>query len=129
MAHKKYNPKTVPKPMATYSQATEASVGARWLYISGQVGISAKGKLSGGIKGQCDLAWRNLKAVLKAADMGLEDVVKITVFLTRPEDLAKYRDVRDRHLGKARPAWTLVFVSRLAHPNFLVEIEAVAAKA
>ncbi len=129
MAHKMYNPKSVPKPITTYSQGMEAAPGARWLYVSGQVGLSAKGKLSGGIKGQCDRAWRNLIGVLKAADMGLQDVVKVTVYLTRPEDLAGYREVRERHLGRARPAWTLVFVSQLASPDFLVEIEAVAAKA
>lgn len=129
MAHKKHNPKTIAKPVSAFSQAMEVAPGARWLYVSGQVGISAKGKLSSGIKGQCDRAWRNLIAVLKAADMELKDVVKITVFLTRPEDLMAYREVRDRHLGRVRPAWTLVFVSQLANPDWLVEIEAVAAKA
>ncbi|MDH3233783.1 MAG: RidA family protein [Alphaproteobacteria bacterium] len=128
MAHKKHNPKTIAKPVSAFSHAMEVAPGARWLYVSGQVGTSAKGKLSPGIKGQCDRAWRNLIAVLKAADMELKDVVKITVFLTRPEDLTAYREVRDRHLGRVRPAWTLVFVSQLANPDWLVEIEAVAAK-
>ena len=73
-------------------------------------------------------AWRNLIAVLKEADMGMQDVVKVTTYLTRPEDLAAYREVRNRHVGRARPAWTLVFISQLAHPDLLFEIEAVVAK-
>ena len=53
MVHKRYNPKSVAKPITAYSQVMEAAAGAHWLCVSGQVGIGAKGKLSGGIKGQC----------------------------------------------------------------------------
>lgn len=128
MANKKHNPKTVHRPLGKYTHGIEAAAGTRRLHVSGQVGIDAKGKTLPGFKSQCDRAWRNLIAVLKAADMELKDVVKTTVYLTRAEDIAAYRQVRDRHLGRLRPASTLVVVSRLANPDFLVEIEAEAAK-
>ena len=128
MRNKNYNPKTIHKPVAKYAHGVEASARARWLYISGQVGINAKGKLAPGFKGQCDRAWRNLAAILKEADMGIEDLVKVNTYLTRPQDVAAYRQVRDRHQGRARPASTLVVISQLVNPDLLVEIEAVAAK-
>jgi enamine deaminase RidA (YjgF/YER057c/UK114 family) len=72
--------------------------------------------------------WRNIFAVLAAAQMNAHNIVKVTAFLTRREDLADYREVRDRMMRDARPASSLVFVSGLASPDWLVEIEAVAAK-
>jgi enamine deaminase RidA (YjgF/YER057c/UK114 family) len=60
--------------------------------------------------------------------MSLADVVKITVFLTDANELAGFRAARDRMIGEARPASTLVVVSRLARPEWRVEIEALAAK-
>ncbi len=128
MANKKYNPKRTHKPLGKYSHGIEASGGDRWLYVAGQVGINAKGKLAGGFKAQCDRAFRNVLAVLKDADMDTRDLVKTTVYLTRAEDIPAYRQVRDKQMGRARPASTLVVISQLAHPDLLVEIEAVAAK-
>lgn len=129
MRNQMYNPKTIHRPLGKYTHGVEAGGGARWLYVSGQVGIGPKGKLSRGLKGQCDRAWRNLMAVLKAADMEVNDLVKVTAYLTRPEDIVAYREVRDRFMGRARPASTLVVIAQLVSPDLLVEIEAVAAKA
>jgi 2-iminobutanoate/2-iminopropanoate deaminase len=61
--------------------------------------------------------------------MSLADVVKITVFLTREDDIAGFRAARDRMIVEARPASTLVVVSQLVRPEWRVEIEALAAKA
>jgi enamine deaminase RidA (YjgF/YER057c/UK114 family) len=72
-------------------------------------------------------AWRNIFAVLASAGMNAHNLVKITAFLTQREDLADFREVRDRMLREARPASSLIFVSGLADPAWLVEIEAVAA--
>lgn len=128
MKNKKHNPKTIHRPLSKYSHGIEVGPDARWLYVSGQVGINAKGKVVAGFKAQCDRAYRNMIAVLKAADMGPEDLVKVTVYLTRTEDIPAYRQVRDRLLGRARPASTLVVISQLATPELLVEVEGTAAK-
>ena len=78
---------------------------------------------------QAAQCWRNVKAVLAAAGMGVENLVKCTHFVTRAEDVATYGKVRARQLGEARPASTLLVISALARPGLLVEVEAIAAKA
>ena len=67
-------------------------------------------------------------AILEEAGMSFADVVKLSVFLTRESDIAGYRAARDRMIGEARPCSTLVVIARLVSPEWLVEIEAVAAK-
>jgi enamine deaminase RidA (YjgF/YER057c/UK114 family) len=61
--------------------------------------------------------------------MGYQNLVKISVFLTREEDILMFRKVRDRVLGGSKPAATLLIVKGLARPDLLVEIEAIAAAA
>ena len=60
--------------------------------------------------------------------MGPQDLIKVTAYLTRHEDIGLFREVRDALLDGAQPASTLVIVAGLAHPDWLVEIEAVAAQ-
>ena len=126
--HKNLNPETVIAPFSNYSQAVEVPAGARWLYISGQVGVAADGTTGDGFEQQCDLAFQNVVNLLEAGDMRAEHLVKVTVFLTRAEDLPAYRAARDRVLGEVRPASTLIVIAALARPQWLIEIEAVAAK-
>jgi enamine deaminase RidA (YjgF/YER057c/UK114 family) len=124
---KRHNPKTVAPPFSRYSHGVEAPDNARWLYISGQVGVTPEGKVAEGAEAQIEQAWRNVLSVLKAAGMGPRDLVKVTTFLTDRADLAKGRAVRDRMLEGAEPASTLIFVAGLASPDWRVEIEAIAA--
>jgi enamine deaminase RidA (YjgF/YER057c/UK114 family) len=76
-----------------------------------------------------ETAFQNVLAILGSAGMGPHDLVKITVFLTRSKDVGIYREVRDRMLAGATPASTLLIISALANPGWLVEVEAVAAGA
>lgn len=100
---------------------------ARTVYVSGQVGVRGDdGLVDGGFEEQCRQAISNVETVLTSARMTLENIVKVTVFLTRREDLPLLRDVRTRHLAVA-PAVTAVIVAGLHDPNWLVEIDAVAA--
>lgn len=124
-----YNPAAVAKPVGPYSHGVEVPDTARWLHIAGQIGIAADGSLAPDLEGQADQCWRNIKAILAEAGMGIEHLVKVTHFLTRAENVAAYGAVRARHLGEARPASTLLVVHALARPDLLVEVEAVAAKA
>ena len=100
----------------------------QYLHISGQVGVDADGKVVDGIEAQCDWAWRNIEAILKTAGMDLTDVVKMTSYLVDPEHGDVLRAVRGRYLGDHRPASTLLYISRLALPELLVEVEVVAGK-
>jgi 2-iminobutanoate/2-iminopropanoate deaminase len=123
-----HNPPTL-APGTGYSHGIELPPNARLLYLAGQLGITADGKMAPDIKGQAEQAWRNLAAVLAAAGMGFENLVKLTHFLTRTEDVAAYREVRAKFLGSNAPASTLLVISALARPDALIEVEAVAAKA
>ncbi len=125
----KHNPNTIVPAFSSYSLGVEASAGARWLHVSGQVGVAPDGVLAEGPESQMETAFQNILAILGSAGMGPHDLVKVTVLLTRSEDIGLYRQVRDRMLAGATPASTLLVVAALADPNWLVEIEAVAASA
>jgi 2-iminobutanoate/2-iminopropanoate deaminase len=128
MPMKTYSPPGVHEPSA-YSHAIEIAPGMRTIHISGQVGVSPDGRLLPDFPGQCQQALENLAAVLKAAGMGLEDLVKVNSYLVRRGDLEAYRGIRARFYGGLRPASTLLIVAGLAREGGLIEIEAVAAKA
>jgi enamine deaminase RidA (YjgF/YER057c/UK114 family) len=122
------NPPTAPKPFSRYSQAVMAPQDSDWLYISGQVGCDRERNIAAGFEAQADLAWGNLVGILRSAGFAPEDLVKVTVLLTRPEDVAASRVSRDRALGGAEPASTLMIVAGLASPQLLIEVEGVAAR-
>jgi 2-iminobutanoate/2-iminopropanoate deaminase len=124
---KRHVPKSVAPPFSPYSHGVEAPAAARWLHVSGQVGVTPEGKVLDGSEAQIEQAWRNVLSVLEAAGMGPRDLVKVTTFLIDRADLPTARAVRERMLGGAEPASTLLFVSGLASPDWRVEIEAVAA--
>jgi enamine deaminase RidA (YjgF/YER057c/UK114 family) len=126
---KAHNPPGVAGPFAAYSHGLEVPPGARWLVVSGQVGVDPAGHAPEGIEAQADLALGNLRAVLASAGMDAGDVVKLTAYLTKSEDIPGLRAARDRFQGDARPASTLVVVQGLARPEWRVEIEAIAARA
>jgi enamine deaminase RidA (YjgF/YER057c/UK114 family) len=65
--------------------------------------------------------------MLKQADMALTDVVKVTQYLTRAEDISAYAKVRTRFLGEAEPASMLLVIPQLVRPEFLIEVEVIAA--
>ncbi|MEO8557564.1 MAG: RidA family protein [Rhodospirillales bacterium] len=123
------NPTTIAPPGGRYSHAIELPANARMVFASGQVGIDKNGKPGLTIEKQCEFAWKNVMAILKDARMGPGDLVRIQVFLTDARFIPVYRTIRDKFIGAVPPASTLLIVSALADPVFLVEIEAIAAKA
>lgn len=123
------NPANIVAPASRYSHAAEVGANARWLHISGQIGVNPDGTVAQGIEAQTERAWLNIIAILEAAEMGLEDLVKVNAFLVDREHLATVRAVRDRHLSDHRAASTLYIVAGLAKPEWQIEVEAVAAKA
>lgn len=127
--HTRHNPSDVPKPASAYSQGMEVKPNARWLYISGQIGVAPDGTVAKGVAAQADQAWANIANMLKAAGMGMNDLVKITTFICNAGDLPAVRAARDKYIAGAQPASTLVVVAGLASKDWLIEIEAVAAKA
>lgn len=122
------NPSEICRPFSRYSQGALVEGAARWLHVSGQVGAGPDGRLEEGFEAQAKRAWGNLLAVLRAAGMGTGDLVKVSYFLTRAEDVVASREIRDGMLEGAEPAATLLVVAALAHPDMLIEVEAIAAR-
>jgi enamine deaminase RidA (YjgF/YER057c/UK114 family) len=123
-----FNPTDICPPFSRYSHGALVERPSQWLHISGQVGARPDGSLEQGFEAQARRSWANLIAVLKAGGMELADLVKVNVFLTRAGDIPASRAIRDEALQGAAPTSTLLVVAGLAHPDLLVEIEAVAAR-
>ena len=118
----------VAEKLGKYSDSIQTKPGARWLYTSGTPGLNEDGTLPADFESQARLAWKSIVAMLHAADMDVENIVKINQSMLRREDLPAYRKIRDEHLGLARPASMLSFISELVMPGMLIELEIVAAK-
>ena len=119
----------VAKQIGIYSDAIEVAPGLRWLFTSGTPGLERSGNLPPDIEGQAEIAWTHIVAMLDRARMTINDLVKVTHSLTRVEDIPAYSKVRWRFLGNARPASMLLVTPALVRPEFLIEVEAIAAKA
>jgi enamine deaminase RidA (YjgF/YER057c/UK114 family) len=117
------NPPTVRAPTG-YSHAIVVQGAERRLVMSGQVGVALDGSVPTTGEGQIAQALANLRAVLEANDMSVHNVVKITTFLTDRTLLTAYRAARATVFADHAPASTLLFISGLADPRFMVEIEA-----
>lgn len=122
------NPSTIPAPNGTYSHGVMLHRPENLFFISGQVALDRAGDIPDSFEAQAELVWNNVHAILNDAGMSIDNVVKIMSFLTRASDFADFARIRARHLGNHRPASTLLVVSALAHPKFLVEVEAVAVR-
>jgi len=131
MSKEIFSPATLPPPTG-YSHIAKVNKGTL-VYIAGQVSSDASGALvgEGNFEAQVEQVFKNVKLALEAAGATMADVVKLNTYLVAEvsqDDLPKMRAIRDRYLNKEKPpASTLVVVSRLARPGWLIEIEAVAA--
>jgi reactive intermediate/imine deaminase len=113
-----------PEPISHYTDAVRAG---DLLFVSGCVPVDGEGNLVGGdVVEQARQVFANIGDVLAAAGARPQDVVKVTVFLTDIDDRPAINPVRQEFFGAARPASTLVEVSRLAVPGARIEVEAVA---
>lgn len=126
MTRKEISPESVPAPVGGYSQAIEISEPSRLLFISGQIPEDVDGIVPGSFDEQCELVWRNIGEVLKSADMGYGNLVKVTTYLTHSDLAARNSEIRRKYLGDLRPALTVVVVTTL-ESKWLLEVEAVAA--
>ncbi|MBM3601604.1 MAG: RidA family protein [Alphaproteobacteria bacterium] len=122
-------PSTIAPPAALYVHGMEVPANARLLFISGQVGVHADGRVGRDAREQAEIVWTNIVTILASAGMGVGDIVKLTSFAVGTEPLAAMREVRERVLAGHKPASTLLVVAALAQPQWLLEVEVYAAKA
>jgi enamine deaminase RidA (YjgF/YER057c/UK114 family) len=126
--HRKITPASIRGPFGNYSHGVLVGPEASWLVTSGQLGVSKDDAIPATISEQAVLCFSNIQAVLNEAGMSFVDVVRINAFVTRREDFAAYMEVRDRFVGDPPPASTLIIVTGFTRPEFLVEVEATAAR-
>ena len=116
------------KPVANYKMGTRME-GGRLLYISGQVAWDTSGDIvgKGDVRAQAQQTFENLRRVLQAAGGDLGDLMKVTTYITRIEDSPAVAQARSEVFGGELPASTMIVVKSLFHPDFLIEVEGVAA--
>jgi 2-iminobutanoate/2-iminopropanoate deaminase len=122
------NPAAIAAPGSQYSHGVEHGQQGRRLVIAGQVGLRKDGTVADGLEAQLAQCWDNLIEVLRAADMEVADLVKVTIFVTVPNAIAVSRRVREQKLKGHAPAATFLQVAGIGRPDFLAEIEGEAVK-
>jgi 2-iminobutanoate/2-iminopropanoate deaminase len=126
-AMKHITPDGIRPPFARYSYGVEIPAGHRILVCSGQLGVTPDDHIPASVEEQTHLCFRNIAAVLAEAGLTLGDVVRINAFVSAREHLKGYMAVRDSYIADPPPASTLMIVSGFSRPEFLVEIEVIAA--
>ena len=122
------NPQDIHEPVGSYSHQAEIN-NERILVISGQVGMRQDGSVPDDPYEQMDLAFENILRNLRAAQMDVKDLIKITYYLVGEFDTAKRREVVLSKLQGHQPCSTLIYVAGLASSTFRVEIDAWASQA
>jgi enamine deaminase RidA (YjgF/YER057c/UK114 family) len=129
MTNRFQNPPTIAPPRG-YTHVVETAGPARTIYISGQLGMTPDGKFAGAagdFRAQAMQAFENLKSALASAGADFSHVVKITVYFVDMAHLPVFFEVRDSFVNtKAPPASPAVQIVKLARPDALFEVEAIA---
>jgi 2-iminobutanoate/2-iminopropanoate deaminase len=111
-----------------YSQVVAISGSGRMVFVAGQLARDAHGNCvgPGDMRAQIEQVGENIKTCLAAVGASLADIVKTNTYVTDFDEFQKHGDVRMRYFGPATPTSTTVEVRRLAGPDFMIEIEAIA---
>ena len=126
-----FNPDTMAKPVAGYSQVAEVT-GGKLVYVAGQVALDRSGNLVGkdDFRAQAEQVFKNLDAAVRAAGGTFHDVIKLNYYCADavdPSAIAQVREIRDKYVNtESPPTSTFVVVRRLVRPEWLIEVEAVA---
>lgn len=121
------NASDAPKPPSNYAQALEVSGFKRLLMVSGQIPVATDGAVPEGFEPQCRLAWANVEAQLRAAGMTLDNLVKVTIFLSSRDHSMANRRIREEVMGARQIALTVI-ITGIFDEKWLLEIEAMAAE-
>jgi len=111
-----------------YTHVVTVSGTGKMIFVAGQLARDANGNLvgKGDMRAQIQQVGENIKTGLEAAGATLADIVKTNTFVTNYEEYSKHGDMRARYFGPSTPTSTTVQISRLADPDAMVEIEAIA---
>jgi 2-iminobutanoate/2-iminopropanoate deaminase len=123
------NPAEVATPLkAHYSNSVRVTAGPL-LFIAGQIAVDREGRVVGvgDLRAQAIQVLENIRAILRANDADMDDVLNVTVYVTDIRAFHDIADIRLRYFPKDGPASAIVEVSRLALPELMIEISAIAA--
>ncbi len=125
---KAMNPDVVAVPLKPYYSNCVRSDAGPLLWISGQVALDREGKMvgEGDLRAQAVQVLENIKAILAHSDATMDDIVKVTVYVTDIRAFNDIADIREQYFPKDGPSSVICEVSALAWPEFMIEIEAVA---
>ncbi|WP_409526051.1 RidA family protein [Nitrincola sp. MINF-07-Sa-05] len=119
---------SAPRAIGSYSQAILVEQAGKLLFVSGQVPETPDGKVPKDFESQCRLVWSNVVAQLKAAELSVSNLTKVTIFLSSREYAEMNSRIRQEILGEHRPALTII-IAGIFEEEWLLEIEAIAAAA
>jgi 2-iminobutanoate/2-iminopropanoate deaminase len=111
-----------------FSHVGEIAPGARLYFLAGQTAGRPDGSVAESFKEQAEQVYKNIEGVLKGCGLTLANIAKTTTYLVDPNDMAVWREVQKKALGDIVPASTLLFISRLARPEYKIEVDVFAAK-
>ena len=126
MRMKPINAPDAPQPVGGYAQSMEVTGASRLLFISGQIPADTEGNVPDDFESQARLCWKNVIAQLNAADMTLDNLVQVRIFLSDRKYTADYRKVRIEVL-EGRQVGLTTIITGIFDEKWLIEIEAVAA--
>ena len=127
-SHARINPSGIAKPFANYTHVVTAEGAKKLVFCAGQVAADEHGAVlpPDDFDAQAAMVMKNLTRALEAGGATLADVTKVTIYIVNPHDVPKARGILDAFKGNP-PGSTLCILRGLANPNFLLEIEAIAA--
>jgi enamine deaminase RidA (YjgF/YER057c/UK114 family) len=125
--YKTYKPEGMSDPYGTYVHGIEAPAGSRFVYLSGQIPVAPDGTVPDGMEAQATVCWQNIEAILKSAGLGIGNLVRTTQYLIDPKMYPEANAVRAKFLDGHRTASVAITVPALIEPNWLIEIDAIAA--
>ncbi|WP_315765564.1 MULTISPECIES: RidA family protein [unclassified Bradyrhizobium] len=121
------SPSSIRPPLANYSHGIAVPAGNRLVITAGQLGIAVDESIPEDCEAQADICFANIAAILAEDGMTMADIVRLSVYVTGREHMPGYRQSRDRQFSGTPPATTLIVVAGLVRPEFVIEIEAIAA--
>ncbi|MEM0908757.1 MAG: RidA family protein [Pseudomonadota bacterium] len=123
----RHTPPSIHPPFANYAHGVAVPEGYRLIVMSGQLGISKEGVVPDGAEAQAKICFQNISAILADAGADARALVRVSAFVSGRDHLAGYMAARDQFVPDPAPASTLMIVSGFARPEFVVEVEAIAA--
>ena len=120
-------PASIRAPLARYSHGIAVPADHRLVITAGQLGIGTDDHIPADSEAQADICFANIAAILAEDGMTMADIIRLSVYVTARDHMEGYRRSRDRQFPGTPPTTTLIMVAGLVRPEFVIEIEAIAA--